>query len=244
MGVFACFPPEGFLNPIFENADISRISPEGLDEKLVTGWRHFGTRFFRCNFAIHDGRICGVLPLRVPVPEFSPSKSQRRVKRRCEEFSCAVIPAEVTDEYEALFNRHKERFTENIPDGLTDFIDAHPAEIPIETRALEVRTEAGRLVAVSFFDVGAETISGVYGMFDPEFERFSLGIFTILRELEEAAKMGKRFYYLGYSYTVPSPYDYKRRIAPLEAYDWNAGWKRYPQGFQWSRELDDPHRAM
>ncbi len=242
--MFACFPPEGFLNPIFENAEIPRISPDGLDEKLVTGWRHFGTRFFRCNFAIHDGQICGVLPLRVPVGEFSPSKSQRRVRRRCEGFECRVIPAAVTGEYEALFERHKARFTDNVPDGLTDFVDARPAEIPNETRAVEVRTDGGCLVAVSFFDVGADAISSVYGMFDPEFSRFSLGIFTILRELEAAARMGKRFYYLGYSYTVPSPYDYKRRIAPLEAYDWNAGWKRYPADFRWSRELEDPQRAV
>lgn len=241
--MFACFPPEGFLNPIFEDANIPLISPAGLDEKLVTGWRHFGTRFFRCNFAIHDGRICGVLPLRVPVRNFSPSKSQRRVMRRCEKFACQVIPAVVTDEYEALFERHKERFAENIPDGLTDFVDPHPAEIPGETRVVEVRTDDGQLVAVSFFDVGADSISSVYGMFDPEFAGFSLGVFTILCELAVAAEMGKRFYYLGYSYTVPSPYDYKRRIAPLEAYDWNRGWKEYPLEFRWSREMDDPQRA-
>lgn len=238
--MFACFPADGSLSPIFESAEIERITPVELDEKFVTGWRHFGTRFFRCNFAIHDDRICGVLPLRVPVREFVPSKSQRRVARRCAGFDCRVIPAALTDEYEVLFERHKARFSDNIPDGLTDFIDPHPAEIPNETRAVEVRTDEGRLVAVSFFDVAAKSVSSIYGMFDPEFARFSLGVFTILRELEAAAEMGKELYYLGYCYTVSSPYDYKLRVLPLEAYDWNRGWTGHSAEFRWSRELENP----
>lgn len=244
MTVFDCFPAEGFLKPIFENSEQARVSPEVLDGKLVTGWRHFGVRFFRCNFAIHEGRLCGVLPLRIPVREFAMSKSQRRVWRRGQEFATEVRPAVITDEYHDLFERHKARFVDNIPDNLFDFVDQNPAQTPCETLALEVRTRDARLAAVSFFDVGADAISSVYAMFDAEFGDYSPGILTILHELETAREMGKRFHYLGYSYTVPSPYDYKRRFAPLEAYEWNRGWKPYPDGLRWSRELDEPRRAV
>ncbi|MGC1479904.1 MAG: GNAT family N-acetyltransferase [Chthoniobacterales bacterium] len=242
--MFDCFPKEGLLKPIFENAQQPRISPEVLDGKLVAGWRHFGTRFFRCNFAIHEGRLCGVLPLRIRVGDFEMSKSQRRIWRGGAEFDTKVLPAIVTDEHHDLFERHKARFSDNVPDSLFDFIDPAPARIPCETRCVEIRTADGGLVAVSFFDVGADSLSSVYAMFDAAFADSSPGILTILHELATARELGKRYHYLGYSYTIPSPYDYKRRFASLEAYEWNSGWKPFPRGLEWSRELDEPRRAV
>ncbi len=235
--MFESFPATGSLVPIFESAKHARLEPDVLDARLVIGWRHFGAHFFRCNFAMHDGVLCGVLPLRIPVAGFEASKSQRRVRRRNDDLDVRVIPAAITTEFHDLFESHKQRFEDNVPDSLFDFIDPHPANIPVETRVVEVRSE-GRLVAASFFDVGAEAVSSVYGMFDPDLADRSLGTLTILRELEAAAALGKRHYYLGYSYTVPSPYDYKSHFTPLEAYDWNVGWKPHSADFRWSREVD------
>jgi arginine-tRNA-protein transferase len=225
------------LVPIFESAEHLQVAPAALDAKLVIGWRHFGTHFFRCNFAVHDGVFCGVLPLRIPVAEFEPNKSQRRVRRRNADLEVRIVPAVLTTEFHELFERHKVRFGDPIPESLFNFVDPHPAQIPVETRAVEVRLD-GRLVAASFFDVGAESISSVYGMFDPDHADRSLGTLTILHELATAAALGKRHYYLGYSFTVPSPYDYKSHFAPLEAYDWNVGWKPNPAGFRWSRAVE------
>ncbi len=237
--MFECFPATGSLVPIFESAEHAQLPPGVLDARLVIGWRHFGAHFFRCNFALHDGVLCGVLPLRIPVAEFSPSKSQRRVGRRNDDLDVRIVPAVITDEFHQLFERHKVRFAADVPESLFDFIDPHPAYIPVETRAVEVRLD-GRLVAASFFDVGEGSISSVYGMFDPDHADRSLGTLTILRELQAAAALGKRHYYLGYSYTVPSHYDYKSHFAPVEAYDWNVGWKPHPAGFRWSRRVGTP----
>ncbi len=237
--MFECFPATGLLVPIFESTEHAHLPPDVLDARLVIGWRHFGTHFFRCNFAMHDGVLCGVLPLRVPVPDFKPNKGQRRVSRRNDDLDVRIAPAIVTAEFHDLFERHKVRFKDNVPESLFNFIDPHPASIPVETQAVEVRLD-GQLIAASFFDVGDESISSVYGMFDPNHADRSLGTLTILHELAAAAALGKRHYYLGYSYSVPSPYDYKSHFAPLEVYDWNVGWKPYPKNFRWSRPIEAP----
>ena len=79
-------------------------------------------------------------------------------------------------------------------------------------------------MAVSYFDVGGEAVSGVYGMFEPEVTDRSLGIFTMLKEIQFAIETGRKFYYLGYAYEGNSFYDYKKRFAATEVYDWASNW--------------------
>lgn len=235
--MFESFPDEGLIVPIFENAEHQLIAPETLDARLVMGWRHFGSRFFRSNFAIHEDRLCGIIPLRLRIPEFQPTKSQRRILRRNADLNVQIVPAVLTDESHALFERHKTRFKDNIPESLLDFVDPFPSTIPCDTRSVEVRDTAGQLIAVSYFDLGATTASGVYAMFSPDQNDRSLGVLTLLLEIAFAASLGKSLYYLGYSYTVPSSYDYKYRFQPLEGYDWNIGWKPLTQKYNWSRVI-------
>jgi arginine-tRNA-protein transferase len=241
MTSLACFPAKGFMNPILEEADIAVISPRLFDLRLVTGWRHFGTKFFRYNFAFHEEELCGVLPLRLPLENFVPSKSQRRILRKNADLETRFVPTSHNAEYDRLFDRHKARFTENVPTSLRDFLSAAPAELPCANSVLEVRL-AGELIAASFLDLGAETTSSVYAVFDPSHGARSLGVFTLLREIACAQDLGKRFHYLGYSYTVPAFYDYKKRFRGVEGYDWGNGWKPLPKDFRWSRRVtaDEP----
>lgn len=239
---FHCFPENGLMAPILENADVPAIAPMLLDARLVMGWRHFGVRFFRYNFSFQNGRLCGVVPLRIRLGEFEESKSQRRIARRNADLEIRLLPAGHCAAYDRLFERHRTRFTDNVPDSLRDFLSDMPAEIPCANMAVEIRL--GReLVAVSFMDIGLDSTSSVYAMFDPEHSERSLGIFTLLVEIAEARKLGKRFHYLGYSYTLPSVYDYKKSFRGAEGYDWGRAWIPLPAGHVWSREVEVAERA-
>jgi len=242
MTTLACFPAQGPMNPILEEADLAVISPHMLDLRLVTGWRHFGTKFFRYNFAFHEGELCGVLPLRLPLENFEPSKSQRRILRKNADLEMRFLPSAHRAEYDRLFDRHKTRFKDNLPDSLRDFLSPRPAELPCANCVLEMRLD-GELIAASFLDLGAEATSSVYAVFDPRHEARSLGIFTLLREIECARNLGKRFHYLGYAYTVPAFYDYKKRFHGVEGYDWGSGWRPLPKDFRWSRKVEADEAA-
>lgn len=212
-----------YINEVFE---APRVTPHQLDLLLAQGWRHFGTYFFRYSLGLYQSEIRLVIPLRIRLNHFSLSKSQRRVLARNSDVSFEVRPIEITDETAELFDRHKQRFAFGVPDSIYDFLSEEPASVPGEALEVNVRLN-GRLAAVSYFDVGENAISAVYGMFDPDLARRSLGIFTMLVEIEYARQRGKQFYYQGYSYEGPSFYDYKKRFRGTEAFDWRGKWKRF-----------------
>jgi arginine-tRNA-protein transferase len=200
-----------------------QVSPTELDLLLADGWRHFGSQFFRYSYAFCETDIRIVIPLRIRLERFRPSKSQRRTLRRNADLTTFVRPIEITDEAETLFHRHKRRFKSGVPASIHDFVSLQPWTKPCEAFEIAVYKER-RLIAVSYFDIGATANSGIYAMFDPEQSRRRLGIFTMLNEIEFSIDSGKAFYYQGYSYDGPSFYDYKKRFCGSEGFDWRGEW--------------------
>ena len=203
-----------------------QVSPGGIDALWADGWRHFGTHFFRYNLGVHDFDVRIVIPLRIRLNNFNFSKSQRRVLRRNKDLSFEIRSISVTSEAEGLFDRHKRRFRSGIPNSIYDFLAGGTDTMPVESRELAV-FDSGSLVAVSYFDIGNSATSGIYGMFEPSVEKRSLGIFTLLKEIEYAIESGKKYYYLGYAYEGASFYDYKKRFRSTEAFNWNGKWQPF-----------------
>jgi arginyl-tRNA--protein-N-Asp/Glu arginylyltransferase len=214
------FPP-----PVFDSLRLPHAAPEQMDALWAKGWRHFGRDFFRYSLSLgDDGGVQFIQPLRMDLAAFQMSKSQRRVLRRNADTDVRIAPAVVDGTREAMFLRHRARFVTNIPESLHIFIPGeHPAREPCECVSVEVIL-AGRLVAVSYLDVGAEAVSSVYAMFEPDESWRSLGTFTLLHEIQWAAARGKRWLYPGYATAQPSHYDYKKSFRPLQCYDWRGNW--------------------
>ena len=68
-----------------------------------------------------------ITPLRIALASFCRSKSQRRVMNKNTDLRHEVVPAVINDELRAMFQRHKERFTHNVPDALETFLGPDPA---------------------------------------------------------------------------------------------------------------------
>ncbi len=218
--------PQGELFFISEQFNSLNVSANRMDELLANGWRHFGTQFFRYNFSFYNGAICRVFPLRIRLAEFSLSKNKRRILSKNQDLQIIIRPIEVTPEKESLFERHKRRFKRSIPHSIFDFLSFDPANVPC--KAMEVCVyEKEKLLAVSFFDVGETSVSGIYAMFEPTETSRSLGIFTMLIEIDFAIKNNKKFYYQGYCYEESSFYDYKKRFRAVEKFDWNGNWDSF-----------------
>lgn len=212
-----------YINEAFQ---MDEVSPGQLDLLLANAWRHFGTRFFRYSLNLYRDEIRRVIPLRIRLADFQLSKSQRRVLRQNEDLQTVIRPIEITGESQELFHRHKGRFDHGVPDSIYDFVSREPATVPCEGREIAV-LDGERLVAVSYFDIGENSTSGIYAIFDPLEERRSLGVFTMLKEIEFAIDTGCEFYYQGYAYEGRSFYDYKKRFAGTQVYDWNGNWDEF-----------------
>ncbi len=204
------------------------ISAAQLDDLLADGWRHFGTHFFRYSLNLYKGEIRRVIPLRVRLADFRASDSQRRAMRKNANLRVENRPIEITDEADALFHRHKQRFDHSVPGSMYEFLSTEPNKVPCEAREIAVY-DGERLLAVSYFDVGERSLSGIYAMFDPEERGRSLGIFTMLKEIEYARESGREYYYQGYAYEGESFYDYKKRLSGTEAFDWAGNWDPFTE---------------
>ena len=133
----------------------------------------------------------------------------------------------IDEEKENLFFIHAKRFTENRPDSIFNFLSKdNPATTPCELKEICLYDEK-KLVAVSFLDIGEIASSSVYAMFHPEYAKRSLGIYTLLLEIQHSIDQKLEYLYPGYAYRQSSFYDYKKNFQPIEYFDWNGKWLPY-----------------
>ncbi|MGH9751619.1 MAG: arginine-tRNA-protein transferase [Blastocatellia bacterium] len=204
----------------------ARTTPEQMDFLWALGWRHFGNYFFRYSASHTPGGFRTVMPLRVDLSKFAPSRSQRRVRGRNRGLRVVIRDTFIDEVKEGLFYRHCERFKANIPDSIHNFLSEEPAVEPCRNR--EICIYGGHmLLAASFLDIGGQSTSAVYAMFEPSESKRSLGVFTMLEAIRYSRELGCRYYYPGYAYREPSFYDYKKNFAGTEYYDWKEGWKPF-----------------
>ncbi|MGH9768794.1 MAG: GNAT family N-acetyltransferase, partial [Blastocatellia bacterium] len=185
-----------FLNQYFLRRS---VTPEQMDSLLAQGWRHFGNYFFRYSASHHWGGVRRVMPLRVDLSKYSPSRSQKRAMARNRDLRVVIRDTFIDAVKEKLFNRHRERFKENIPDSIRDFLSEEPATEPCLNREICVYY-GDKLLAASFLDIGGKSTSAVYAMFEPSESKRSLGIYTMLEAIRYSRELGCRYYYPGYAY--------------------------------------------
>jgi arginyl-tRNA--protein-N-Asp/Glu arginylyltransferase len=209
--------------------ECSAVPPEFMDRLWAAGWRHFGVSFFRYSFDVVETKAVTIWPLRLDLEKFVPTKSQRRVLRKNQDARCEFVPATLSAEARAMFHEHKTRFADNVPEELDCFLSDDPARVPCP--CLECRVWLGdELAAISYLDLGAAATSAVYGIFSPRHSSRSLGLFTMLREIEHSRGRGCRYYYPGYAAQEASHYDYKKQFTGLEYLDWGSGeWLPLPR---------------
>lgn len=162
------------------------------------------------------------MPLRIRLGDFRFSKNQRRILKKNCDLDVEIQPTQITDETHELFEKHKSRFKSGVPNSIYDFI-TYAANEPTKGSEVAVRRN-GKLLAASFFDVGEVSASSIYCIFDPDETSRSLGILTMLKEIEFGKENGKTFLYHGYAYEGESFYDYKKRFSALEYFDWKGTW--------------------
>jgi len=206
-----------------------RVPAAMMDRLWAEGWRHFGTEFFRYSVGFQSMRPEWIVPLRIVLADFHESKNQRRVRRKNEDVTWEIRPVSITPEATALFEKHKERFRDNVPDSLEVFLGSAPAQGPCPMLELRASVE-DRLFAVSYLSVGHRSASSAYAIFDPIESRRSPGILTMLKEIEWAKGNGMEFCYPGYATPGPGIYEYKTRFSALQGYDWENGeWKDWKE---------------
>jgi arginine-tRNA-protein transferase len=165
-------------------------------------------------------------PIRVPVADFRPSRSQRRTWKRNADLVISIALSQATAEKLDLYSRYVRlwhRGEEPSPESFAEFL----YESPVPTIEFTYRDGSGRLLAVGLCDLCPQALSSVYFYFDPIERRRGLGTFGAMREIAYAAEAGIPDYYLGFWIEGCPSMHYKAEFAPNEVLEadglWHAG---------------------
>jgi len=197
------------------------ISPETFDALLERSDRRVGQTLYRPNCP-----SCSACKgIRIPLKDFTPSKSQKRVVRQNEDIRITRGPPSVDSRRLALFNRHK--LERNLADSPTS-IEHYANWLAVScVHTMEIDYwHNDDLVGVSILDLGATSASSVYFYFDPSHSERSLGTYSVLHEAEWLLSRGLRYYYLGLWIEECSSMSYKSRFHPHERLE-DGVWVRF-----------------
>ena len=183
---------------------------------LNRGWRRFGYQFFR--------PICPACAkcrsLRVKVAEFTPNKAQRRALKANEDVQLVVRPRSVSAEHIRLYNEYHAFMAveKGWPDGgiTPEEYHNHFLGAPFAFAYDFLYFLGARLIAVGLVDVTAEASSSAYFFHDPALRSRSLGVFSMLQELEHARARHIPHHHLGYWIPECPSMRYKSAYRPLE----------------------------
>jgi arginine-tRNA-protein transferase len=194
---------------------MTRVTPEEQEALLERGWRRFGAQYFR--------PVCGAcaecVSLRVPVATFQPTKSQRRAWRKCGGLRVTVRTPLADEERLALYRAwHGQReHTRGWPASPMDLEEFGRVFCLAHEGAREFDYYDGnRLLAVGFVDETPHALSSIYFFYHPDAAHLSLGVASVLFEIEWARSRQRPHVYLGYRIAGCPSTAYKSQYSPHE----------------------------
>lgn len=187
-----------------------RLSPSLYQAFLDLNFRRLGDVVYR---PACDGCV-ECRELRVDVKRFSPSRAQRRCRRRNADVAAEVGPPDPTDEKLEVYRRYLESRHDGQMNGSREEFLSFVHDAASFTREVVFRDAEGRLVGAGIFDETDEALSAVYFYFDPDLASRSPGVYNVLWLLEECARRGRPWLYLGYFVRGGATMEYKTGYRP------------------------------
>jgi arginine-tRNA-protein transferase len=227
---------------------VARMTLDEYQERMIDGWRRFGTMLFRPQCP--TCRACQ--SLRVHADRFRPNRSQRRARKANQgEVSLRIGTPEVSrakldlyDRYHAFQARTK-GWPEHPPrDGATyaDSFVHHPFDVEewcyyLDDRLIgvgytdylpPVLNASGRLaLTTESQEPLAGGLSAIYFYYDPDQRHRSLGTYNILCMIDETRQRGLPFTYLGFYVEGCPSMAYKPSFTPNQVRGIDGVWRDY-----------------
>jgi arginine-tRNA-protein transferase len=201
----------------------SHLIDSGVYSELVRlGFRRSGAFTYRpyCDHC----RAC--VPVRIPIAEFHPSRTQRKTWRHhCELTGVQRRLAFDSDHYELYLQYQRYRH----PGGGMDQDSREQYQhfllhSNVATDLFEFR-DRGRLRMVSLVDRLRDGLSSVYTFYDPAPRGSSFGTYNVLWQIQRCRELGLRHLYLGYWIEQSRKMAYKATFRPIEGLG-PEGWRR------------------
>ena len=162
-------------------------------------------------------RCHACVPVRIPVAQFQPNRTQRRCLRSHSMLTVVRHKLAYDAEHYALYLRYQRHrhagggMDQDSREQYQHFL----LHSNVATELLEFR-EAGVLRMVALIDRLADGLSSVYAFFEPGLRGASFGTYNVLWQIQRCATLGLPYLYLGYWIAESRKMAYKATFRPVE----------------------------
>lgn len=181
---------------------------------MANGFRRSGNQIYRP----HCEACNACQSIRVLTQGFKPSRSQRRLLRKNEHLSVKTSSS-IQQNYFELFERYINTLHSDgsmYPAKEEQFYDFIKTGIS-EQLFMEV-WDSDKLVNVAVTDVLHDGLSAVYTFYDPDYRKSSMGMYSILQQINLCVSQGRPFLYLGYQIDDCQKMNYKTKFSPYQRF--------------------------
>lgn len=146
--------------------------------------------------------------MRMKVDHVTESSTAKAIRKACKSFTVTYKKAVITAEINDLFYQYRKMIDFDTTFSCSAFLHDDEFKLPFNSMLVEIR-DVNRLIAVGFFDKGTNSIAGILNIYHPDYKKYSLGKYLILKKMDYAAEKKIQFFYPGYIAASNSRFDYK-----------------------------------
>ncbi len=189
------------------------VDAKTYDSLIGMGFRRSGKFVYRP----HCESCNACIPVRLPVADAQPNRSQKRAYKQHQHLSVSVLPLEFHQDHFKLYcdyqvARHDGSHERETEEQYRSFL----IQSNVESRLVEFR-ENGILKMISVVDFIRDGISAVYTFYETSDKTSSYGTFNIMWLSAWCKELGLPYLYLGYWIAASQKMAYKEKFKPLQA---------------------------